>query len=437
MQTKTTKDRDNQDDHDNDNDNNDDDSIYLLTNQAKEYIPANIRLISACLDEQESADVSNLNHVVPFTPVGTSGGACTSTLLEILYSLKKKKKDDDRNPSEQQQSPSSKSNPVGEFFTSIFQKGGSPQKQQKQQQRGIDDVGGGDGDGVGDNKKIKITYQELICQMSDVLKQRGYTQIPQLSTSHPMDINDVFSIVPSSTINTTRGTSTMTKRAIIIGINYRGMRGVELSGCHNDGQNMINYLKNECYFEDQNITILMDDDIHTAPTKSNILLAFEEITELSQPGDVVLLHFAGHGSKLKDRSGDEDDGFDETMIPLDYQTAGQIVDDDIFMTLIHPLKSGVYMTCIIDCCHSGTILDLPFTFRPTSSSASTSRLLCLKGKQRAFPHLAKVRRKKLWKEYKGLIVVGTAILWVAPIIVAWMMSPAGEHTNLQTNNQKV
>lgn len=39
---------------------------------------------------------------------------------------------------------------------------------------------------------------------------------------------------------------------------------------------------------------------------------------------------AGHGGSVPDVSGDEEDGKDETMIPVDYKTAGQIKDDTIF-----------------------------------------------------------------------------------------------------------
>jgi hypothetical protein len=70
----------------------------------------------------------------------------------------------------------------------------------------------------------------------------------------------------------------------------------------------------------------------------------------------------GHGGKLKDQDGDEEDGYDETLVPLDYVEAGQIRDDDLYDILVAPMKKGVFATCIMDCCHSGTVLDLPFTF---------------------------------------------------------------------------
>lgn len=55
-------------------------------------------------------------------------------------------------------------------------------------------------------------------------------------------------------------------------------------------------------------------------------------------------------------------GYDETLIPVDYERSGQIRDDQIFSTLVGPMKEGVVMTCIMDCCHSGSVLDLPFVF---------------------------------------------------------------------------
>ena len=70
----------------------------------------------------------------------------------------------------------------------------------------------------------------------------------------------------------------------------------------------------------------------------------------------------GHGGRLRDDDGDEEDGYDETLIPLDYEYAGQIRDDDLFVTLVQPMAEGVALTCLMDCCHSGTVLDLPYKF---------------------------------------------------------------------------
>jgi hypothetical protein len=35
-----------------------------------------------------------------------------------------------------------------------------------------------------------------------------------------------------------------------------------------------------------------------------------------------------------------DDGYDETMIPIDYKEYGQILDDELFETLICPMPEG-------------------------------------------------------------------------------------------------
>merc|ERR1711971_985910 len=106
-----------------------------------------------------------------------------------------------------------------------------------------------------------------------------------------------------------------------------------------------------------------DDGESIEPTRDNIMEAYAQIVADSEPGDVVYLHYSGHGGKLRDRNGDEEDGYDETLIPLDYQTNGQIRDDDLLRDLVIPMKAGVFVTSIMDCCHSGTVLDLPYNFK--------------------------------------------------------------------------
>ena len=83
---------------------------------------------------------------------------------------------------------------------------------------------------------------------------------------------------------------------------------------------------------------------------------------MSYPCIKISISFSGHGGKVKDDNGDEDDGYDETLIPVDYSSAGQIRDDDILKRLVIPMAEGVFATCVMDCCHSGTVMDLPYIF---------------------------------------------------------------------------
>ena len=55
-------------------------------------------------------------------------------------------------------------------------------------------------------------------------------------------------------------------------------------------------------------------------------------------------------------------GYDQTLVPVDFQQAGQIIDDDVHEILCRGLKRGVRLTAIFDCCHSESIMDLPFTY---------------------------------------------------------------------------
>lgn len=60
-----------------------------------------------------------------------------------------------------------------------------------------------------------------------------------------MDVKSKFTIVPENFSGT--------RRAVIIGINYVGQQG-ELSGCHNDAKNMIEYIKDVHGFEDEDVS---------------------------------------------------------------------------------------------------------------------------------------------------------------------------------------
>ena len=70
----------------------------------------------------------------------------------------------------------------------------------------------------------------------------------------------------------------------------------------------------------------------------------------------------GHGGQVEDQDGDEDDGYDECIYPVDHKEAGPIIDDELHFRVVKPLQQGVRLTAIFDSCHSATVLDLPYVY---------------------------------------------------------------------------
>ncbi|CAA7393211.1 unnamed protein product [Spirodela intermedia] len=158
------------------------------------------------------------------------------------------------------------------------------------------------------------------------------------------------------------------KKAVICGISYKFSRH-ELKGCINDAKCMRHLLINRFHFPEASIIMLTEEerDPYKTPTKHNIRMALFWLVQGCQPGDSLLFHYSGHGSQQRSYSGDEVDGFDETLCPLDFETQGMIVDDEINTAIVKPLPRGVKLHAIIDACHSGTVLDLPFLCRMNRS----------------------------------------------------------------------
>lgn len=71
--------------------------------------------------------------------------------------------------------------------------------------------------------------------------------------------------------------------------------------------------------------------------------------------DSFIFYFAGHGLQLADNGDDEADRRDECLLTADGQ---MLLDDDLYL-LITRLKPNCQATFVFDCCHSGTVLDLP------------------------------------------------------------------------------
>ncbi|ETS78595.1 Metacaspase-1 [Pestalotiopsis fici W106-1] len=153
------------------------------------------------------------------------------------------------------------------------------------------------------------------------------------------------------------------RKALLVGINYIGQKN-QLRGCINDVRNLSAFLIERYNYKAEDMVILTDDqsDPVRQPTKANIIRAMQWLVQGAQPNDSLFLHFSGHGGQTEDLDGDEDDGFDEVIYPVDYKVAGHIVDDDIHDIVVKPLMPGVRLTAIFDSCHSGTAMDLPYVY---------------------------------------------------------------------------
>ncbi|KAL5564075.1 hypothetical protein UlMin_033822 [Ulmus minor] len=158
------------------------------------------------------------------------------------------------------------------------------------------------------------------------------------------------------------------KRALLCAVSYIGRR-YNIKGSVNDVRCMKYFLVEKMGFPVDSILVLteFEGDPLRFPTKRNIQMAMRWLVEGCQPGDSLVFHYSGHGSRQVDNNDrDELDGFDETLCPVDFDKEGMILDDEINATIVRPLSHGTTLHAIIDACHSGTILDLPFLCRMNS-----------------------------------------------------------------------
>lgn len=154
-------------------------------------------------------------------------------------------------------------------------------------------------------------------------------------------------------------------KCLIIGINYYRSRA-ELRGCINDAKNMQTLLQRNGFPNDGSHMLLLTDEKQRGreyqPTVQNIMKAFAWFMKDVRRGDILFFHFSGHGGQVPDKTGHEVDGYNETLIPVDYERNGQITDDVLWGGLVYKLPEGARITALMDMCHSGTGLDLPYDY---------------------------------------------------------------------------
>ena len=109
--------------------------------------------------------------------------------------------------------------------------------------------------------------------------------------------------------------------------------------------------------------VIMADDRQGPfyPTGHNMLAAMQWL--VSEPNTQCFLHYSGHGGLVKDPDGDRESGFDDTIVPVDYQQQGQLDSDTLHRHLVSKLAPGSSLFVVFDCCHSGSAIELPFVYR--------------------------------------------------------------------------
>lgn len=156
------------------------------------------------------------------------------------------------------------------------------------------------------------------------------------------------------------------RRAILVGVSGYSERGITpLKGAANDVRLMRETIM-ALGFTD--IYVLADGPGAPAgamPTHSNISAAFEDMIEAVRRGsgdDQVMLYLSGHGSRGRDQSGDELDGYDELFLPIDATPdraapagfANVLIDDEIGVFLDAIRTEGADVWLIMDSCFSAS-----------------------------------------------------------------------------------
>lgn len=159
--------------------------------------------------------------------------------------------------------------------------------------------------------------------------------------------------------------NTPRKLALLVGVNDypANKRFANLKGCVTDVDLQEELLIHRFGFNPNDILkFTTNEAADKQPTRNNILTAFEEhLIKQAKPGDVVVFHFSGHGSRLRDPNPIQgcsaqsfNDEFNSTLVVADEgqkSLAPDIMGRTLFL-LMSALNTG-NVTVVLDSCHSG------------------------------------------------------------------------------------
>ena len=154
-----------------------------------------------------------------------------------------------------------------------------------------------------------------------------------------------------------------TKRALLVGISdystYSKSTTGKWSNIH--GANDVELISKTLKQQGFKITSITNKNA----TARGIRSGLKSLTKSCRKGDVVYIHFSCHGQPFEDLDGDEEDGWDESIIPYDaqmiyrrgiYEGANHIKDDELH-NYIDKMRKAVgpkgFVCVVIDACHAG------------------------------------------------------------------------------------
>lgn len=166
----------------------------------------------------------------------------------------------------------------------------------------------------------------------------------------------LVALLLSSTANAQR------KRAFLVGISHydTALTGYQWNNINGvEDVNLLSpILKNQGFV----ITTLLDDQA----TFDNIVSQIVKFTNKTKKGDIVYLHFSAHGQSVEDLNGDEEDGWDESIVPIDaykiykkgFYEGKKHLTDDLLNKYVKKLREKIgptgFLFVVIDACHAGT-----------------------------------------------------------------------------------
>ena len=155
-------------------------------------------------------------------------------------------------------------------------------------------------------------------------------------------------------------TPTTNKRALLIGSNYSGT-SAPLNGCINDLDNMKSFLQGRGFTD---IRMVSDDERVKKPTEQIILKELTDFLAKSNTGELLYLHFSGHGTQQISYDRYEDDHLDEVICTYEAdKTISYINDNRLNQIIKENLHKEATLYAVFDCCHSGSMLDLKYTYK--------------------------------------------------------------------------